>query len=856
MAINRKKLQAAALFIFAFWSGGSLMALELAGAKLLDGVYGSTIFVFGSIISLFMVSLAFGYYFGGRFADRLPSYKLLAGIGAIAGILTAIVPSVADALFRSLPDDKFGLRAGPLIVGAILFALPTIFYGMVSPFAVRISARGLAGLGNVAGRLYAVSTFGSIAGTLLTSFILVIYLPKSTVIAGLGIAMTIVSVIAFIVFRATGGLADDPDAVDISQPVDTTATDAKEAGKTPTFGALYVLVAFAGAAMMAIQMGGARILESEYGSTMYLWGAVIGLFMGGMSLGYYIGGRVSDKFPSFRLLAMLIGLGGAFVAFIPFLADWYLSGIKDVNGKDPFGFVYGPLVGSLVLFFVPCVLLGIIAPFAVKLRTREVKDVGRVAGRMYSLNTVGSIVGTLVVTFVLVEALGKSTLLIAAGLATIAVGMGCFIWYERERKEPLGQFGRLTIGVFAAYSLGVIAIASAWDFGPKRTRYEGYRVIWHKDSPYHEISVQDRLMFQPFSDNNSYILLRPEHFERYLKFNRHWESGINPWREGRLITSNGATYFHYDVANAVQYTDLFFLGLLYDPAPEEWVSSTINGKPIEPKRVMFIGGGGGIGPEQFLTAFPNCIIEVAEIDPMVVDACRRYFGASEDGERITYHVGDGRMILEQSNHQYDMIMLDAFSSGGRIPGHLATAEFLTLCKDKLKKDDNGKTVGRLVSNLITGNRIDPKGKRPNATRILSSHMKTIREFKLFDTVQPFVKIIDRAYNEEQMAHDRVVTRKENASTYDPYTPDNVMVVCFENRPGQPLSRSDLLAACDRLTTFKLGGSPIVKLMTEIFAGHINNRISGDDLKALPDLPGAEVLTDNYTPTDVMVYPAE
>lgn len=157
----------------AFISGAVLMGLELVGSRILAPYFGNSIFVWGSLISVFLLSLSTGYFVGGKIADRHPSRILLGGIIVFSGIiifcLTWIFPLINSYIF----DLDFGYKWNPLAASLILFILPGIGMGIVSPFVVKLSADKLENIGNTSGKIYAISTAGSITGTLLTAFFMI-----------------------------------------------------------------------------------------------------------------------------------------------------------------------------------------------------------------------------------------------------------------------------------------------------------------------------------------------------------------------------------------------------------------------------------------------------------------------------------------------------------------------------------------------------------------------------------------------------------------------------------------------------------------------------------------------------------
>src|SRR5437667_11121753 len=152
-----------------FISGAVLMGLEMAASRVLAIHFGWSIYVWGSMIGIFLAALAGGYYAGGLAADRKPSFLLLNLIALAAGCWLVLLPFYDNFIARGIRSTHLGARTEPLLTTIMLFGGPSVLMGMVSPFSVRLSASGLERIGNVAGGLYAISTVGSIAGTRITA---------------------------------------------------------------------------------------------------------------------------------------------------------------------------------------------------------------------------------------------------------------------------------------------------------------------------------------------------------------------------------------------------------------------------------------------------------------------------------------------------------------------------------------------------------------------------------------------------------------------------------------------------------------------------------------------------------------
>jgi spermidine synthase len=181
------------LYGVVFVCGAVLMALEIVGSRMLAPYFGNSIFVWGSLISVVLAALSLGYWLGGIAADRWPRFSILATLIAVPGVIIALLPFVYPGLNRGIADGNMGARLGPLVSSLILFLVPSVFLGTISPFAVRLQARTVASVGSTAGGLYAVSTAGSIVGTLLTAFYLIAILGVANIVHGLGLTLLVVA---------------------------------------------------------------------------------------------------------------------------------------------------------------------------------------------------------------------------------------------------------------------------------------------------------------------------------------------------------------------------------------------------------------------------------------------------------------------------------------------------------------------------------------------------------------------------------------------------------------------------------------------------------------------------------------
>jgi len=186
---------------------------------------------------------------------------------------------------------------------------------------------------------------------------------------------------------------------------------------------LYGIVFVNGAALMGFEILGSRVLAPSFGNSIFVWGSLIGVFMAGMALGYFVGGWLGDHWSSPRLLALLLILPGLILLLFPYVA---FPCVEFLAGLDlgPRG---GPFAAALLLFLLPSVFLGAVSPYAFVLVLQDLKRAGRSVGALYAVSTVGSIFGTLGTAFYLILWVGTRAALQMTGAALLLAAVMTFL---------------------------------------------------------------------------------------------------------------------------------------------------------------------------------------------------------------------------------------------------------------------------------------------------------------------------------------------------------------------------------------------------------------------------------------------
>ena len=174
-----------------------------------------------------------------------------------------------------------------------------------------------------------------------------------------------------------------------------------------------------GAIVMALEIAGSRITTPVFGSSTTTWGILIGIVLTGLTVGYFLGGRISDSKPSFEKLCSIVFSTGLFILFIPFISqpliEFFIENTSTTSSATFFS--------TLVIFGLPAILLGFVSPYAIKLAATTLHKIGTTTGNIYSVSTLGSIFGTFLTIFILIPFFEIQNLIFAFGFTLMAISI-------------------------------------------------------------------------------------------------------------------------------------------------------------------------------------------------------------------------------------------------------------------------------------------------------------------------------------------------------------------------------------------------------------------------------------------------
>ena len=394
---------------------------------------------------------------------------------------------------------------------------------------------------------------------------------------------------------------------------------------------LETIVFLGGAIGMGLELIAARVLSPYVGSSNVVWTSIIGIILVSMSLGYWIGGKSADKDANINQLANILLYAALATSAIPLLETCV---VKILAGIIP-NLTLAAILCAIIAFSIPSFILAMISPYAVKIKSKEETEIGSLSGKISSLSTIGSIVGTFLMGFVLIPNIGVSNI-------NISVTIILFIMSLIAREEINKKIVSKNIWVICIMVILIILGKSIFEINNPD-------IILDTDSQYSRIWVK-----QIQAEKTTY---------KTLQVDRGLESYIDA-ETGEM----GAKY--------LRYYDLF-----------EYFNK-------DAKSTLLIGGAAYTYPIHYLQKYNDKTIDVVEIDDKMTQIAVEQFGLNINDKRLKTYSQDGWSYLNYSQNKYDTILIDAFK-GTNAPFELTTYEALTNAKNML--NENGIVITNIIS---------------------------------------------------------------------------------------------------------------------------------------------------------------
>ncbi len=374
---------------------------------------------------------------------------------------------------------------------------------------------------------------------------------------------------------------------------------------------LEIVVFVCGAMVMTFQLLGSRVLGPYVGTSTYAWTSLIGVTLAGLSAGYYVGGYWADKKSDTKSLAWIIIYASLAIAFTAFLKDSIASATIVSGGSLELKSV----IISLFLFAPASFFLGMVSPYAVKLRMTDVTKAGKTVGNLYAISTSGSIVGTFLAGFYIIPNFGTTNSLIAISVVLFLLALLLLI----------GNIGKSVVAVSGIF-LFLISLSGLSSFAMSMV------LVADIDTEYNRIWVRDDI--DPVNKRPILAL------------------STDPYGTQAAIFTDGSNDLVFDINRAFRLFSYFV---------------------PNPTNALMIGGAAYTYPRDFISKNPQAQLDVVEIDPGMTAVARQYFGLKDEPNLAIYHQ-DARVFLNENQKKYDVIFGDAFNSASSIPFQLTTKE--------------------------------------------------------------------------------------------------------------------------------------------------------------------------------------
>lgn len=415
---------------------------------------------------------------------------------------------------------------------------------------------------------------------------------------------------------------------------------------------LYLTGFFSGMSVMAIELGAQRMLAPYFSSSQIVWTIVIGVIMIAMALGNVLGGKMADKYKDPKHLFFWLLMAAIWSAIIPFVGRYIIVGVAlgmaFIVVKNYL--IWAALTACILIFVFPLLVLGMVTPNLVKFALGDEEKSGKTVGIIEALNTIGSIIGTFLPTFVTIPNVGTAlTFLIFASILLVICGV-YFFFIRRNEKQKSEKSKKAIVKTIAM--ILVVGLA----FGLGFTSVNASAAFWQDNIIYEDESIYNYLRVE---DNPSSVIL---------------STNVLFGVQSIKMKYGGLTGLYYDA-------------LLAGPV--------MAGIEHEKLNVLVLGLGTGTFITECREYFTGGTYTGVEIDQKIIDLAYAYFDLSDEVNAVC---DDGRAYLSMSDEKYDVILVDAYQDI-TIPFQMSSVEFFKLVSEHLT--DNG--VMMVNMNMYTEN---------------------------------------------------------------------------------------------------------------------------------------------------------
>lgn len=651
------------LIVLFFLSGLSSLIYQVIWTRLLGLVLGSTTHATAIVLSVFMGGLALGAYIAGRFSERVTRPLLWYGIlEGIIGFWAACVPFIfelAPSIYQSMTHGNIsdsGYLSVRFAMAFCLLIVPTTCMGATLPLLSKFITSSLSNVGDRVGTLYAVNTLGAVAGSITGGFLLLptIGMRATTFIAAAANWSLCLFVLWLVKTFKVGSMREvQPDG----------GSSIASEGSRLSISTVVVLVCFAisGAAAMIFEVSLTRSLSLVLGSTTYAFSIMLSTFLTGIFLGSWACAKIIDRARSpllmFAMAEIMACLSGVLILVLFNYMPWWFMTLADSLPKIPLMGTFIRFGLSAIAMLPLTVCLGAVFPAVVRVCTKDLEAVGRSVGTLYSANTVGAIIGSLLAGFFLIPNVGVEKSLLIASLANLFLGVLLLCLTSVSDKAKIG----------------VIAVACA---------VSGWFII----NP----DVWDRLIIMLAQAERRKFLFKKMPYDSFGEWSAavHRKADLTYWHDGASSTVAVVSFLKGKQNSMI--TNGHSDGSDGSDMP---IQVLISGYPLlwrpQTREIAVVGWGLGQSAGT-ATQFPIKSLTAIELEPAVLEAAALKFHhinhKAEQDPRVTLHTNDGRNFLLTNETKYDMIISEPSNPFQAGVCNLFTRQYFEICKSRLKPD--------------------------------------------------------------------------------------------------------------------------------------------------------------------------
>jgi spermidine synthase len=633
------------IFMFFMASGFSALIYQVAWVRILSVVFGTTIYAISTVLTIFMAGLALGSYYFGKWIDRWPRPLLVYGIlelflAVYVALLVVAMPWIQEMTVLLLKGRELSHASTSLIkfvITSLILLPPTTLMGGTLPVLAKFVTKSSKTIGKSLGLLYGVNTLGAVFGSLVAAYVLIMWLGINRTIL---LAVSITALVGIASFALGMKKA-------FSQQAEFSPTDLKNepSGYAAHFDVkpvsgipgsrlpvLYAIAFGSGFATLAVEVLWTRLFINFFSSNVLVFATILGAFLTGIALGSFLVSRWVDRLRALDVAVCISILASAVLLSASVVRQGNLGmlfqKIHELESLSMSTKVYLLLGLMFLLVALAATVFGTILPSLFRWCSRSVTTLGRDIGRLYALNTIGSIAGSFAAGFLMIPYLGLNASLLLLGLfygilAILVVRQTAF---------------RVVSGVITLSVLILVLIPSV-----RRPIY------W-------------------FNGGNTMVRQIPSEWTLFLEEGIEGTVGVSTSGDFRVLTVNGITVAESSLHD------------IWDLLLKAHLPMLIHENP---RQVALVGLGAGISLGAVASYREPEHIDTIEIAPEILPAHRLFESVNRrawEDPRLNLYLNDGRHFLLTTDNRYDVISVDPTDPP---VVYQYTQDFMQLCHDRL-----------------------------------------------------------------------------------------------------------------------------------------------------------------------------